>query len=289
MATIAQIKQYITGGFDRVYAYQLTPDGYSLGKAGTALAKGATGSGPYRLLGAKNAQVGIPKPDLQYALGDDGIIGGLLFTPNTLPNFEMAVAVVDQGFDAIIQESIDFDDGNVSFSVLQPTPFNITDIALVFFRRAKSQASATKNASMWSGIVNPKTNMYALGTKDITERKVADNSYYVISNPATTLPDGISLPTNLGVDEAPVSPFSSPNRWIYYAWIGDGMTTTFNIPKSEFKLVGSDITATNLVRVNGTLQLIGLTVNIAVDPQTFTFGSPPADGSHVVARCEVLA
>lgn len=296
---VSNIGQAIAGGFDRAEFYVLSSDGYSQGQA-TTLTPGATGSGPYRLTGAKTAGIVIPKPTIDYATGDDIVQGSLLFSAATLPNFELGISVFDRTFQSLVQQIASFLQGNKLFAALQPDAFNLIDMALVLSRRAKAKSgqsttpSTLNNVSMWEGVVIPKVNVYPLGSKDITERKIAEDGYWILCNPSSIMPDGSVVATGFApAVDVPIFPFTSPNRFAYYSWIGDGTTTIFDLPTTYpgFKLIDNSLdTGSNggrtSVYVEGVQQTTGLTIAVGSNPQTFTFTVAPASGHRIEATCE---
>lgn len=224
----ANVTELIAAGFDRLEYHMLDANGIAAGASGS-LSAGATGAPAGRMRGVKTSDINIPEPDITNITGDDSPLGNFIWSPTTLPGFNIDVAVADLQDEGYFQGTIPENSGDMTFGVWQPKEQEFPDFCLIGVSRAKSKMSGTDGVSGFSGIVIPKCNVVPLGRVSFTEREGAVFRYRVAVNMSDAYPWGQTLKTAVqGTQGGAVFPWTAENRITMHAWTGTGAVTTFN-------------------------------------------------------------
>lgn len=280
----ANIKKFISAGFDRVYYARLDGAGYAFGTTGVFVT-GASGAVMQRLDGVKTADVAIPEPQVLQATGDDQALGTFIFPPNELPAFTLEAAISDLTFQANAQSTLIKEHGRFSMGVLAPSDPTYPDFALILQRRSKSKATGTNGVDNWEGLVIPKATIVPLGSAGYTERELAVYRYRITCNISDIMPWGETITeVGWGTLGGSVFPFSGPNRMVTQAFYGDNTTDTFNLSYTPATEALTDV----LIYVNGAAPLTtGATVD--ADAKTIEFTTPPATNDKIEVVYEQAA
>lgn len=275
-------RKVIAAGFDTIFYGLNDGDGYLQGAATTAPAAGnQAGSGMARLTGAKTAPITVPETESVVATGDDIPLANFLFRAASLPAGVINGAVSDLDFQALAQETLVEDINDLSFGVLLPDEQNDVDMCLLLLQRAKSYQSGSVGAKQWKGLLVSSTNLFPLGSDEITERQVSTERYGFVVNPSDRRPFGLLLTNSVnGTIRAGMQPFTSENKVHLHRWTGDNTQDEFILtytPVSQAKVA---------IYVNGIKQTVTTHYTVDVATKTVTFVTPPANGAKIVALYE---
>lgn len=281
---MADLTQIISAGVQLAQYSFLDSDGYVAGTTGTA-ATGANGSPMGTILGIQQANVTIPEPDRVPVPGDDTTLGAFQFDSTETPGFNIVVGVHDLGLDAAAQGTNVVLDGSMTLGVLQPSQPTYRDALIILTSVAKSFESDTRGTSKFSHYIIPKVTMTPLGRVDWQGRTDAAFQYACVANVSTTRGHGATMKTGMGyegTESATVIPVFSDNRITAQRWVGDGVTTVFNIAK---KPVTSGVVY-NRVYINGLIRLSGVTIDATA--KTLTITPAPALSDKIVMYHEYV-
>jgi hypothetical protein len=274
----------MSGGFWEACFYLLDTDGYVCNTSGTLSASTATGG--YLMRGVRTAAYKAVEPLVLTGVGEDQFQGHIVLPQQEAPAFDLTCSVSNLTVDGLAQTTNVVALGNASLGVIQPTLPIYVDMAAVFWRHSISKDSATTGSSNWDGVIFPKVQAVPMGADGISEKKITDYKWHIITNPTTILPTGNTV-TSLAFNttSAPYFQITSPHRLRYFAWLGDG-TATKNIAKTAITLATG---YPNYTCVAGTpLAPGGVTVTTDTNNYIFTFDVAPAAGQRVVTMVEVL-
>jgi hypothetical protein len=224
----ANVTELIAAGFDTLEYHMLDANGIAAGPSGSITA-GATGSAAGRMRGVKTSDINIPEPDITNITGDDSAQGNFIWSPTTLPGFNIDVAVADLQDEGYFQGTTAENSGDLTFGVWQPKDQDFPDFCLIGVSRAKSKMSGSDGVSGYSGIIIPKCNIVPLGRVSFTEREGAVFRYRVAVNMSDGYPWGQTLKTaTQGTTGGAVFPWTAENRITIHAWTGNSVVSSFN-------------------------------------------------------------
>lgn len=283
----ANIKQVIAAGFDRMYYWRVGSDGYIIGSTGTAPAAGNTnGSGAAKADGVKTAEIAIPEGQVVQVTGDNQALGTFIFPPSELPSFNIEVATMDLTLEALMQDTLTYDDGDTTFGALAPTDPVYNDIGLLFLRDARGRATGSIGAAHFEGVLIPKATMQALGSSGFKEREGTSYRYKVIANPADKFPWGLAIDatTVLGTPSTPIIPFIAENRVHVHRFTGNNTQTAFVLQHTPVAASSAKVR----VYVNGVKKTYTTDYTVNTGTKTVTFGSAPANNAIIVVHYEFV-
>jgi hypothetical protein len=271
------VKKLIAAGFERLDFMVLDSAGIGAGATGS-VSSGAAGAACGRLLGVQTAEAKVGNAETVNIPGDDGNQGAFIFGPAEIPPFDIIVGVQDLSADAAFQTTTVFDEGSVSWGVLDPGLPVYVDVALIAVSRAKSKVSGSDGVANYSGILVPKCNLVPLGRVTFQGRAGAGFRYTVQPTRADAYPWGRTLKdSDQGAQNGVIFPWSAPNPITMHRWTGDGATTAFTVGEN----FATAAVAECRVYVNTTIKLTGVTPSLGTKNVTIT--AAPALNDKVLA------
>lgn len=274
------IEQVIAMGVKLGQIHFLDSNGYVAGATGTA-ASGANGSPMVRLIGIQSASVTVPEGENVSIPGDDTTLGTFPLDSTETPTFNLDVGVENFAIASASQSTNVVDDGDISYMVLQPDQPTYRDALLLLSSDDKSFMPDTRGLSGWYHYCVPKVTMRYLGRVAIESRQGAAFRYQCTVNFSTTRGAGATMKTSVeGTEAATLIPMTSTARLTIQRWVGDGVTTVWNLDKRPYS---TDL-AYNRVRVNGNIQLSGVTISQA--NKTMTISPAVGVGVPIVSYYE---
>lgn len=239
-----------------------------------------------RLLGVQSFGVAVQQPRQVNVEGDDGVQAVFFFEPNTLPNGDMALGVLNVNLVAQAQGTKVYADGDHDVINLQPEDFDFNELSILINSQAKSRASGSSGASGFLVVHYPKIQLVPLGQSGLTQAAATGFTHAMIANKSSIYGWGFALTEGNEGTTAAVSwgPAYSENRVTLHAFTGDGSTTNFTLGQTPAAESANKIKAWQ----DGTALVYGGGNDFTVSGTTLTFeaGSIPAAGEKVVVRYE---
>lgn len=226
----ANIAKFIVAGFERLHWTRVNSDGVPTGTASGSLPANGADVGVGKLDWVKTADIQIAESEEVVITGDDDVAGQFIFSPATLPSFNIEVASSDFAFAAQTQSTTNRALGDFTFFQAQPNAADPVDMALILTSRAKSKETSTDGTSGFHHVVVPKAQILPLGRSGFTERGEAIYRYRVIANKFSKYPWGVAL-TNAddGTTGAVYFEFFSDYRVALHTFVGDNSATSFTV------------------------------------------------------------
>lgn len=274
----------ISAGNQYAFWGQVGSDGFFAGTSG-AIASGATGEPMMRILGIQKANPGPVAPTPTDIPGDDTLMGQIDFGPNTLPKFEMDVAVLDLNAHAILQSTTVMALGDLLLNVLQPNAPSYPDCCIIYQAKAKSQDVANTGAKKWSGQIIPLASIAPLGRVEFSGRAAAVDRYQVTVQSATKLPWGVTITNaNLGTTGGPLIEWTGDNPITMHGFVAGG-GSTFNLSPDYLPVSGGKM----YVFDNTTQKTVTVDYTVVTTTGVITFVSPPMSGHKITVLYEFSA
>lgn len=268
----------IAAGFDLIFWAILNANGINIGTtlAGATLGS-ATGHPMKRLVGARTMPIGIPEPEILTVMGDNEPEVSFNFPGAELISGVLEMSVRDQGFEALVQGTLEQTIGDVVMGAYDPSGATKPDITFLMMRQAKKYEGNTKGTAAWEVISINASQVSPLYT-DITQREFGPYRYAINVSKAARVPFAMTFTLGVnGTTEMSITPFESDYPLMVETWQGDASRTAFSltyVPVSAAKVYAYK---NNGVRDPGA----------SVSGQTLTYGTAPASGQYAHALYEV--
>ena len=282
MPSLANVKTYISAGFQRLDFHRLDTSGLPAGVTGT-ITPGATGAAAGRILAAKTMNINIPAADPVPVTGDNVLQGTFIFPSAAARAFDIEFAADDfasrEAFQGIKTRNI----GNLSFSGRDITPFVLNNISLIGVSNASSKASGTSGLGMYAGIFANRAQMTIRGRNSFAERAPASYLGTVVLNLQDSYPWGETFQTvNEGYTQSYVEDWTNAYPVTVHRWQQTGALTTFYLGETPASTDLNDVLV-YVLDTNGipTRKTTGVTINASA--KSLTFSVAPTDLYNIVA------
>ncbi len=282
MASLANVTQYISAGFQRLDFHRLDTNGLPAGVTGV-ITPGAAGAAAGRILAAKTANVNIPAATAVPVTGDNVLQGAFIFPNETPRSFDIDFAADDFLDRAAFQNIKTRNIGNLSFAGRDIAPFSLNNIMILGVSNASSKMSGSSGLGMYAGVFATRAQMTVRGRNSFAERAAASYLGTVVLNLQDAYPWGETFQIgNEGYTQSFVEDWTHAYPVTVHRWQQTGALTKFFLGETPASVLIGD----NLIYVldaNGipTRQTTGVTVS-AVD-NSITFSVAPAASSDVIA------
>lgn len=282
MASLANITQYISAGFQRLDFHRLDSNGLPAGVTGV-ITPGATGAAAGRILAAKTMNVNIPAADAQPVTGDNILQGTFIFPSAAARSFDVEFAADDfldrEAFQGIKNRNI----GNLSFAGRDVAPFALNNISLIAVSNASSKMSGSSGLGMYAGIFANRAQMILRGRNSFAERAAAAYLGTVVLNLQDAYPWGETFQAGVeGYTQSYVEDWTHAYPVTVHRWKQTGALTTFLLGETPASTDLNDVLV-YVLDTNGipTRKTTGVTVSAAA--KSLTFSVAPTDQYDIVA------
>jgi len=272
---------------DSVYYGARDSSGYLIGSTATAPTAGDQDGSPMaQLVGVQNFPFQPQAAERPSQPGDGGVLARFINKPTELPEGDLAFGASDYDFDALaLSVNVVTVGGG---RVINRMPYSPTyqDLVMLIVSPAKSQETATLDASMWEARLIYNVNAEPRGRDGFNTSSLPTYNYSIIANYSSAYPWGVSFVAGTDGDVKFVyGDFTWPYRPILARYTGDGTEVTFNLSKN----IAEDSSDNIVAYVDGTAQTwvtgvpgageFGVTESTT---DTIVFGTAPGSDTKVV-------
>lgn len=277
MASLANVTQYISAGFQRLDFHRLDTNGLPAGVTGTITA-GATGAAAGRILAAKTMNINIPAADGVPVSGDNILQGTFIFPSIAARSFEIDFAADDfldrQAFQGIKTRNI----GNLSFAGRDIAPFALNNLMLIGVSNASSKMSGSSGLGMYAGVFATRAQMTIRGRNSFAERAAAAYLGTVVLNLQDSYPWGETFQVaNEGYTQSFIEDWTHAYPVTVHRWQQTSGITKFFLGETPASTNLNDVLV-YVLDTNGvpTRQTSGVTISTADNSITFSVAPTPS-------------
>lgn len=272
----------VGAGFRYIYYGVANPSGYLQGNSNTPASNG-TIEPMLRLRGARTFPVEVPDRDRLPVSGDDEPLVAFDFASENLPSGVMATAIRNQGFEALIQGTLEETIGDLRAGALAASGTDSENMILLLMREAKKFDGAVKGVGAWEILMLPSSTIAPLGSS-WEQRTFNPYNYAITASKAARAPYGATYTEGLrGTTEMALEPIEADNPIMIEGGFGDGAETDYVLSYAPV----AETAAKVHVYLNGVKQ--AYTTNYSVSGLTLTFLVAPGSGVHIGVMYEVSA
>lgn len=282
MASLANVTQYISAGFQRLDFHRLDTGGLPAGITGT-VTPGAVGSAAGRILAAKTMNINIPAADSVPVTGDNILQGTFMFPSIAARGFDVEFAADDfldrEAYQGIKSRNI----GNLSFAGRDVTPFALNNLMIIGVSNASSKMSGSGGLGMYAGVFATRAQMTIRGRNTFAERAAASYLGTVVLNPQDSYPWGETFQVvTEGYTHSFVEDWTHAYPVTVHRWKQTSGLTKFYLGEIPASTSLNDVLV-YVLDTNGipTRKTSGVTISTA--DNSLTFAPAPTDDYDIVA------
>ena len=282
MASLANVTQYISAGFQRLDFHRLDTNGLPAGVTGV-ITPGAAGAAAGRILAAKTMNINIPAADAVPVTGDNILQGTFIFPSAAARSFDIEFAADDfldrEAFQSIKARNI----GNLSFAGRDTAPFNLNNLMILGVSNATSKMSGSSGLGMYAGVFATRAQMTLRGRNSFAERAAAGYLGTVVLNLQDSYPWGETFQAGVeGYTQSYIEDWTHAYPVTVHRWRQTGALTKFYLGETPASTDLNDVLV-YVLDTNGipTRKTSGVTISNA--DNSLTFSVAPTDQYDIVA------
>ena len=274
---------FIGAGFRRLIMFNKNSDGVIIGSDSTGPVAGSTnGTTGLTVEGAQTLPVSIPDSEKVDVSGDDSPQVQFDFGEPTLPSGVLELSTRNLAFEAQCQGTNVYEpnSGTIQIGVLSPGERELSDLALLMHKRAKSWQPGSRGVKRWETLFIPACTIVPKGSADWTQRQHAPYRYDISISKGDIFPWGETFyGSAVGTSSAALEPIKANYPYYMEIFRGNGVQDTFALTKTAIT-IADDADATNVVSVS---RVLVSTANYTLNANNIVFdpGSEPANNAYV--------